>query len=224
MEFKRYLTFRNLFIGFLLALMGGCKLASLYFKPILLILPKLLNSNFIELLNYLGSTLLYLTAFLVGITLTLVLSWLAFADYIGNIAIQVSKFIYALSHNIIVHIYRVSYMVKEKLITPIIQVNTNKQSIIKTNANKAVVNTKTNSYKKVQNNKKSINNIKNTDLSDINLSKEELTQLSNTVEAKLQDFGIMIKVAAVYPGPVITIFELLHVLHKKQGLLVFILF
>ena len=41
MEFKRYLTFRNLFIGFLLALMGGFKLASLYFKPILLILPKL---------------------------------------------------------------------------------------------------------------------------------------------------------------------------------------
>ena len=120
------------------------------------------------MLNYLDSTLLYL----VGITLTLVLSWLAFADYIGNIAIQVSKFIYALSHNIIVHIYRVSYMVKEKLITTIIQVNTNKQSIIKTNANKAVVNTKTNSYKKVQNNKKSINNIKNTDLSDINLLDE----------------------------------------------------
>ena len=240
-------------IGFLLALMGGCGLASLHFKPILLILPKLsggilgdlLNSNFIELLNYLGSTLLYLTAFLVGITLALGLSWLAFADYIGNVAIKVSKFIYALSRNIIVHIYRVSYMaykkiktrkmVKEKFITPIIQANTNKPSIIKTNTNKAAVNigknnsqypneninAKTNNYKKVQNNKKSINNIKNTDLPDINLldevseqqdinqwSKEELTQLSNTVEAKLQDFGIMVKVAAVYPGPVITRFEL----------------
>ena len=63
--------------------MGGCGLVSLYFKPILLILPKLsggilgdlLNSNFIELLNYLGSTLLYLTAFLVGITLTSHILW-----------------------------------------------------------------------------------------------------------------------------------------------------
>ncbi len=40
------------------------------------------------------------------------------------------------------------------------------------------------------------------------LTQEELQQISDTVEAVLQDFGVEVKVANVQPGPVITRFEL----------------
>jgi len=40
------------------------------------------------------------------------------------------------------------------------------------------------------------------------INEEELTQVSRLVEAKLLDFGVQAKVVSVYPGPVITRFEL----------------
>jgi S-DNA-T family DNA segregation ATPase FtsK/SpoIIIE len=40
------------------------------------------------------------------------------------------------------------------------------------------------------------------------INHEELEQVSRLVEAKLLDFGVQVKVVAVYPGPVITRFEL----------------
>lgn len=39
-------------------------------------------------------------------------------------------------------------------------------------------------------------------------SKEALTALSQLVELKLKDFGIIVEVVAVHPGPVVTLFEL----------------
>jgi len=41
-----------------------------------------------------------------------------------------------------------------------------------------------------------------------NLSQQELEELSRQVEIRLEEFGIEVKVVAVYPGPVVTRFEL----------------
>ncbi len=241
------------FLGFILAMLGGCGLASLHFRPILIFLPNfsggilgtVLNECFTTLLNSLGTTLLFLTAFLVGITLATGLSWLAVADHTGAIAIHFGKIMYFLLKSIVIKGYFKTHLLhktlkaknitKEKFITPIMQVNKTKlakmiQPIFEEEEQTEAVNVNTPIIPIIAKRKKQVNKkqiaptldfVEHANLPSITLLDEsqdkqealqwspaELTQLSRAVEAKLMDFGITVKVDAVYPGPVITRFEL----------------
>lgn len=84
----------------------------------------------------------------------------------------------------------------------------------KTASEKASVSAKENAEESVGSNPLSVDPLPSIELLDKPsktgnpLTPEELAQVSQTVEAVLQDFGVEVKVANVQPGPVITRFEL----------------
>lgn len=244
-------------IGFILALLGGCGLASLHFKAIIIFLPNcsggilgaILTNSLAILLHSLGTTLLFLSAFLVGITLAIGVSWLAVADNLGALVINIAKFIYFFIKVIVVKGYFKTYIINKLIViknfiknivtkviakcnTKIFKAKTNtivtivskqetrgvaKQSsgFLQTSnkkAKKLVTKKIISSTEKIAElpNMPSITLLEKVDEKQeiLQWSKEELTILSHTVEAKLKDFGIVVQVESVHPGPVITRFEL----------------
>ena len=127
--------------GFMLAMLGGCGLANLHFLPLHGLLPNfsggilglVLSNYFATVLNLLGATLLFLTAFLVGITLATGLSWLAVADQLGFVTLQLGKGLYFLLKSLVIKGYfktsvlhktlQAKKLAREKFITPIMQAN-----------------------------------------------------------------------------------------------------
>ena len=244
------------FLGFILALLGGCGLSSLHFKALVQLVPnfaggvvgELLNQSLKTLVSQLGTTLLLLTAFLVGITLATGLSWLAVADCTGAIAIRVGKFSYFIAKSLLVKGYfrsvllhktlKAKKLAKEKFITPITQVKPEKtyrvvpptlklepsieQPLAKLAASKEPIIAARKTTTPKEEVAPVFTTAEHSQLPSLNLldyaqneeqailqwTASDLAQLSRAVEHKLLDFGITVKVDAVYPGPVITRFEL----------------
>ena len=215
-------------VGFLLTLSGFCAIAWLYFNsgphlPHTLrgaggifgdAIGTLLFSTFGEL----GSTLVMLSAFLIGITLYTGFSWFALMDATGHITVELFNSLQGAGRR-----YSdfsegrkarrergfVVKQEKEKVehrlpprIDPIIsglesgtRAEEERQEFLFSPPADSVL--------------PPLNLLDKPPASKSQYSKEALEAMSRQVELKLRDFGVEVEVVAVHPGPVITRFELL---------------
>lgn len=231
--------------GFILTLVCGCGLFSLYLQsnPHYLpysaggILGGFIGPGLQSILNQVGTSLILLAGFLTGVTLFTGVSWLRLMDYIGQFVLWG----YAKGKDVILQKWQ-SYKLKKQTareVEPelIIRKKTPLETGKGINKSRALEpestgfkiikpkllpkNIETDQPVKAE--KLAATSFEGSRLEslpalslleaaqqskDKGFSEEVLAHLSNLVEEKLEEFGIKVKVVAVYPGPVITRFEL----------------
>ncbi len=210
-------------LGFLLAVITLSAILSIHSSSEYLhagsggYLGEIIKITLIKLFNVVGSSILLLTVFIVGITLWLKISWISIVDYIGDFIVTNFRSAYQK-----LFFYFDSYINKEK--------NFQKSEILKQkietmgNVDKIKIEPQIEPIKKSDKtleekqialfDSSSINMTPPLDLLSDSVdtvykySDEALKTLSNLVELKLNDYGIKASVVAVNQGPVITRFEL----------------
>jgi S-DNA-T family DNA segregation ATPase FtsK/SpoIIIE len=215
--------------GFILLVIAASGLATLHFEieaatPYMAggVLGALVVDLCVPVLATVGSTLLLLALFLVGLTLTVAISWLRLIDNIGGLALGFSS----------LAVLRVSKWVetrKQNMITQqrleqrkrVLDIHLEKQRqrvppTIKTPAPKRTRNSPR-VEKERQGTLFAASSVKQLpaiglldawhESNDSGFSKQSLEAMSKLLELKLADFGIEVEVTAVNPGPVITRFE-----------------
>lgn len=217
------------FLGLILLVISACGLATLHFEVAddsSYIAGGMLGALVVELstpvLAVLGSTLVLFATFLFGLTITAAISWLEFIDRVGAttlrlISSSVAKVDKWLEER------KVAMVAKERLASrkKVLDIHIEKEK-------KRVPPTiKTLSTKKVEKSPRVEKERQGTlfattsvkelpaiglldawqETNDSGFSKESLEAMSKLLELKLKDFGIVIEVTAVNPGPVITRFE-----------------
>ena len=221
---KRGVALRSL--GFILTLISGCALASMYDGNIVSPLPvnaggilgDVLGGKMEQGFNIIGATLLLLAIFFAGVTLFTHLSWLWLMDTTGAYTLKG----FGLFKQLFVRLYGF-YEIR--------QMKKKRDQQFKVTAQRHEVKRKPpvikappkplQESKRVQLEKQtslfvadsdgslpSISLLDGATPSQHVLSEEALKAISQLVELKLQDFGIDVQVEAVHPGPVITRFEL----------------
>ncbi|MDH5659835.1 MAG: DNA translocase FtsK 4TM domain-containing protein [Gammaproteobacteria bacterium] len=221
---KRGVALRSL--GFILTLISGCALASMYDGNIVSPLPvnaggilgDVLGGKMEQGFNIIGATLLLLAIFFAGVTLFTHLSWLWLMDTTGAYTLKG----FGLFKQLFVRLYGF-YEIR--------QMKKKRDQQFKVTAQRHEVKRKPpvikappkplQESKRVQLEKQtslfvadsdgslpSISLLDGATPSQHVLSEEALKAISQLVEMKLQDFGIDVQVEAVHPGPVITRFEL----------------
>lgn len=219
-------------VGWFFIISSSSALVSFYFQPKSLlpanpggIIGDLLSSGLSILFNQTGSTLLFITILLCGITLVTGLSWLRVIDMLGEEAYRLWQYIRNRRKQQQLAIEAAPQVVtlieKPKRSYQEGKSNTSNEHIPPIIAQKPVVVTRIEpprEKKKIEINpgiKLSPGSLPplhllnspppSADKAFSNISFEELSQL---VEQRLSDFGVTVKVVAVHPGPVITRFEL----------------
>ena len=215
--------------GFILLVIAASGLATLHFEveaatPYMAggVLGALVVDLCVPVLATVGSTLLLLALFLVGLTLTVAISWLRLIDNIGGLALGFSS----------LAVLRISKWVetrKQNMITQqrleqrkrVLDIHLEKQRqrvppTIKTPAPKRTRNSPR-VEKERQGTLFAASSVKQLpaiglldawhESNDSGFSKQSLEAMSKLLELKLADFGIDVEVTAVNPGPVITRFE-----------------
>jgi len=196
------------------------------------ILGEIVGSYLHYFFNYLGSTLILLGLFFSGITLATGLSWLLVMDNIGKYflntinynKLNIIKFIFWIKNKQAMFLIKKNSLQKCKM-EPIIKqepiviakntalikiasVQVQKPTIIP--SIKSVVSSPL--HKQTVSKRGELPAValldENLTLSTEPFSENTLEELSKTVEARLAEFGITVKVVAVYPGPVVTRFEM----------------
>lgn len=212
-------------LGLLFLIVSCCALVSFYFQAKSHlptdsggIIGDLLGSGLSLLLNKTGSTLLFITLLLCGITLATGLSWVSFVDMIGERAYQFLTYLRARQKESTALKSSIGVL-KPKRATKI-ETGVISEQIAIPMVPKPIVVTRvpTSERKKIDldpNIRMAPGSLPPLTLLNppspmaekpfANISFEELSQL---VEQRLSDFGVQVKVVAVHPGPVITRFEL----------------
>lgn len=215
-------------VGWVFVVSGCCALMSFYFQAKSHlpadsggIIGDLLSSGSSVLLNKEGSTLLFITLLLCGITLVTGLSWLGLADIVGERVYQFWNYLRTRQRGF-------SFLKPAEKAEPVVEKfkrAMRSEPILSEKtpapAAKPVVVTRAEpprekkkididpSIKMAPGSLPSLTLLNPTppmsDKAFSNISFEELSQL---VEQRLADFGVEVKVVAVHPGPVITRFEL----------------
>ncbi|CAM4463912.1 MAG: DNA translocase FtsK [Legionellaceae bacterium] len=239
---ESYLNLRNGYflliirsIGFLLSIIAGCGLASLFIPRAEFYLSlgaggafgDKIGMELVKLLNTMGAILLLSALFFSGITLFSGFSWLQMVDKIGRMGIR-----FISSIQLKYKAWREKAALKE---AQKIKLAEEKREAVKTITKKTVVDVKP-IPEKVKPRKIEIADfpapIKHTqkiasfegsdeegipslslldppeENKSINYSTAVLESMSREVEARLKDFGIEVHVVAVHPGPVVTRFEM----------------
>lgn len=227
-------------IGFGLAVVSGCGLASLHFSlwskgmPVSAggICGQIISAELNPFLGYLGSTLVLLAVFLAGITLTTGLSWFGLIDKLSKVLrIKFGNF-YAVLPNSFANIkqwYQHRKTVKASLSSERIDPTLGARKLKKEVVIDAVpLKPKLLEIKEPRSTIQSARIMPvgaqlslNTELPSVTLLEEaepkneaksysasKLESLSREVETRLLEFGVQVSVVAVYPGPVITRFEM----------------
>jgi len=203
-------------IGAVLVLFMGSSLASSYFIAHYLpagaggIIGILLSQHMFIIFNVFGANLLMLALFLVGITLFSGLSWIWVIDTIGRLTLFLMATIGGLTKKLLQHKPKAkeSYYdlaeIKPIKVKPIITKPTKVEPEKVERPALKLVPQRTGGYIKPP-----------IDLLDEpeakgakGYSREQLATMSQEVELHLREFGIDAHVVAVYPGPVVTRFEL----------------
>lgn len=228
-------------MGWLFFVSSCCALASFYLPTASHlpanaggILGDLLSHSSRQLFNRSGSTLVFTTMVLFGITLVTGLSWLAVVDRLGALVQQAANGVAGLWFRIKqYYAYRQQFKQpplfiepKPKTIKAEVKETADKPertSLVKRLTNTAKANLKTTQEPVAERKKIEVTPgiqlapgtlppytllnppAPQADRAFANISFEEL---SNLVEQRLADFGVEVKVVAVHPGPVITRFEL----------------
>jgi S-DNA-T family DNA segregation ATPase FtsK/SpoIIIE len=208
--------------GFILVLLAGCGVMDLYWQHLSAHIPlksggilgNLLSSGLMIAFNFIGTSIVLIAAVLIGVVLLTGISWLSmFQAIIGN-SIKFYQWAREWCLNCYTAICEKKFPILKES-KPVEAVKTRVQH----EADEPLVNM--DAFQQVQ-----IEEIALLDVPDINevpslsllnsaqksrkqsLTESKLSELSQEVEEKLLDFGIEAKVVAVYPGPVITRFEL----------------
>jgi len=228
--------------GFLLAVIAGCGLASLHFNQWNKTMPvsaggvcgQVVSTELAPILGYLGSTLLLLSLFLSGITLTTGLSWFGLMDGLSKVlmgAIERLRFQAMKGWPALKAWYHQSTLPVRRIerVTPTLYAQNldkvKKEPILITHElvplKSKLITSK--EYKEGRSNARSSmgSEISSLGLPSVTLLEEagpkneqeifsasRLEALSREVEGRLLEFGVQVTVVAVYPGPVITRFEL----------------
>ncbi len=224
-------------VGFVLAVVSGCGLTHLHFNLWNTAMPvsaggicgQILGAQLAPAFGYLGSTLLLMAVFLAGITLTTGLSWFGFMDVVSKaLRIGISEWIKKTPKTFVQtkqwFIQRKNQLPSPRLerITPVIGAQTAKKEVI---VNAAAIKPKLLDIKaRVLPDAQfssDHSSALNTQLPSVTLLEEasvknekqsfspsKLEAMSREVETRLLEFGVQAMVVAVYPGPVITRFEL----------------
>ncbi|MBA59846.1 MAG: cell division protein FtsK [Gammaproteobacteria bacterium] len=225
-----FFIFRS--IGFLLTLVAGAGIASLHFYDLEVDYPNgsggVVGMELSDLLepvfSYVGTTLIFLSVLFFGITAFLDLSWISLMERVGGFAItgthwflaRLKRFI-----NFVVDQYRLSKSKKKRKERIEKQVEINERRVapvIEPVADKMAEESKRSSRERQGNLFKidSVEGLPALHLLDDNeeravgrgYSDDDLKGLSRLLELKLRDYGIEAEVSAVFPGPVITRFEI----------------
>ncbi len=197
------------------------------------VLGQLVGDKLMPMLGYLGSTLSLVAVFLAGITLATGLSWFGLMDFLSQALFNSlgrlpGKIIEILN---IIKQWRFRRMfektapqVKPKRVAPVLSEGTLKKEVII--EGRAVLKPKLLETKELKSTSRSVSTISgsfplNDALPAVSLleeapqknenesfSADRLETMSREVEARLLEFGAQVSVVAVYPGPVITRFEL----------------
>ncbi len=221
-------TIRSL--GLFCSIASGTGLAALHFYISGQVLPEgsggilgeALVTSLIPAFSYVGSTLLFLAVFLIGITVATDLSWLRIMDATGN-------FVLVLFDRAVIGWQKFGNLRRERAeVKQSTEIRRNalaaQQEKNKTRAPLKIQNApkKTEPSTRVERERqgnlfrtKSINGLPAIHLLDVSkpedkkgYSEEDLEAMSRLLELKLKDYGVIAEVVAVYPGPVITRFEI----------------
>ncbi len=212
-------------VGFLLSVVAGTSLGYLHFSDNAERLPgggggilgQFIGSKLIEYGGDLGATLLLLAAFLAGITLFTGLSWLALMDRIG--AGTLGFFAWIKSRREVFDDWRAGRKAKKTRVE-VRRIDTEKKKTAPPRRIEPKLETPAPSKRAAKEVQMPLfNSIPAGELPPLSLldepppqssgySKETLEALARQVELKLADFRIEVQVVEVYPGPVITRFEL----------------
>jgi S-DNA-T family DNA segregation ATPase FtsK/SpoIIIE len=199
------------------------------------VVGQLISEKLTPVLGYLGGTLSLMAVFLTGITLATGLSWFGLMDILSQILVNNVRLfcssLVAMLYKIKQYRFRQFFerktpapVIKVKRITPVLT----ERALNKTTNIEAPLSLKSKGVedKKFKVSVRATSSVSsssffNTELPDINLLEEvaqkdvgkafsanKLETLSREVEARLLEFGAEVNVVAVYPGPVITRFEL----------------
>ena len=215
--------------GIILLLAAACGLASLHFEspagiPYMPggVFGSLIADVSVPVLAILGSTLLFFAIFLIGLTITVTISWLRAIDKVGAGTLFLANYTISALQKWIENrrqeaITRERLEIRKRQLD--IHIEKEKKRIppsIKEPALKKIV--KSSRVEKERQGKlfttASVKELPAIGLLDSwqeatrsGFSKDSLAAMSKLLELKLKDFGIDIEVTAVNPGPVITRFE-----------------
>ncbi len=214
-------------IGFILALVGGCGLAWLYFKtgvhlPHAVrgaggIFGDAVGSSLIIIFGQLGSTLIMLAMFLIGVTLYSGLSWLWLMDNVGYFTLEAVSRLYELSSFIRDLLEGRKARQQREIVVKQEQVKIEHRTPPRIDP---IISGFPSGERAEQEKQEHLfATPADSFLPPLNLldeppppkgqySRESLEAMSRQVELKLNDFGIEVAVVTVHPGPVITRFEL----------------
>ncbi|MCB1876225.1 MAG: DNA translocase FtsK 4TM domain-containing protein [Chromatiales bacterium] len=213
-------------LGFFIALVSGCGLATLHFTPVGAALPQtgggvlgqMVGEGLVAAFDFAGATLFLLALFVLGFTLLTGISWLAVTEHIGASLFWLFERVRA--QWVIARSRREARRVVEKREK---RVKAEKKRVEKRAPPKIEAPPKKITISARAEKDKQIPLLKPTpgdgSLPPLSLldppqaqekgySNEALEAMSRQVELKLKDFGIEVAVEAVHPGPVITRFEL----------------
>ena len=214
--------------GFFLLILASTGLAALHFgvEPQLPsaggIIGALIADLLVPALALLGTTLVLFGFFLLGLTITVNISWLAFIDRVGLLSIELSSQSVALvkrawSNRSNKHDAKLLTETRKKKFN--VQIEKQKKRIpptieipdLKVSPRSVRVEKERQGSLFTSSSSDTLPEIGLLDAwqetNDSGFSKESLEAMSRLLELKLKDFGIEIEVTAVNPGPVITRFE-----------------
>jgi len=214
-------------LGFLITLGSGCALAAMYVSQFNVMMPvgagsggilgTFLQAELVSIFSQTGSTLLLLALFLGGFTLFTGVSWLQVMDLLGGVTLKL-----------------VAWLMKFKWRSAEAQAGREakrkRAELVKEDKKRGESRTPVRIEPVIQEIKPSVRSEKERQAplfdtlpeselpplalldpaksSGYGYSKEALEALSRQVELKLKDFGVVVEVVAVRPGPVVTLFEL----------------
>ena len=214
-------------LGFLITLGSGCALAAMYVSQFNVMMPvgagsggilgAFLQAELVSIFSQTGSTLLLLALFLSGFTLFTGVSWLQVMDLLGGVTLKL-----------------VAWVMKFKWRSAEAQAGREakrkRAELVKEDKKRVESRTPVRIEPVIQEIKPSVRSEKERQAplfdtlpeselpplalldpaksSGYGYSKEALEALSRQVELKLKDFGVVVEVVAVRPGPVVTLFEL----------------
>ena len=217
--------------GFLLLVSAASGIASLHFYDFGLDYPNgsggvigLELANLLEpVFSYVGATLIFLALLFFGVTALLDLSWLALMELLGGAAISAGLSVrnrMARVSGYLRELYelRKSKKRRKQLIEKQVKINERRVSpVIETVSEKKMEESKRSSLERQGNLFKieAVEGLPALHLLDDEKSSrgrgysdEDLQALSRLLELKLKDYGIEAEVSSVFPGPVITRFEI----------------
>ncbi len=212
-------------IGFFLTLAAGSALASLHISGPGLGLPgqgggilgTFLQELLVSMLSFAGSTLLLLALFFAGFTLFSGVSWLSVMDYIGEGVLRLSQFALTIRDR---RVDAKNAREAKRKRTEVFKLETKRREArppprIEPAIKAPKPSNRVEKEKQVpmfqtaaEGDLPPLALLDKAEHRDQGFTSQELEAMSRLVELKLRDFSVEAQVVAVYPGPVITLFEL----------------